>query len=474
VLKYEQETIFIMNRQRNRLLFILLCFLVLCSSSHALILQITVQDSTDNSIVPRATVFINGVNFGRTNSNGQVFFNHSGLNDTLVRVSMTGYDDWEKTIEKNETSVFANLSRRNINLKVTLYDSDSLGVVSGAKVNISSGSLTESNVTDISGAVTFTVSGTTSYSINITDPRYQSRSGIIDTGTENVDAQYWMLPINRFTFIVKDKGSMAAVPDAEVWIDNALTGKTDTRGALTISLDRGKVYSIEIRKAGYQTLNESRSISEIDAFYSVVLQKALLGAFISVFDENRIPLNSTDIYINGTLAGTTNQFGRGTFPTLVSGSYQVEVRKTGYASLNRTIVVISPGEDFDFEMPFGNANLTVFVEENDQKIVPNATILINDHLSGLTDNHGQYHTQVKFNTLYNITAVKDTYQTVSIQNQFLQGNESVSVTLVMQKNLDWGLVTLILVVAIGVLILIGIIRRFGGRKRRHVMRKNEI
>ena len=463
-----------MNRQRNRLLFTLLCLLVLCSSAHAITLQITVQDSTDNSIIPRATVFINGVNFGRTNTNGQIFFNNSGLNDTLVKVSMTGYDDWEKKIEKNETSVYVNLSRKNINLRVTLYDSDSLGVVSGAKVNISSGGVTQSNVTDISGAVTFTVNSTTLYSIDITDARYLSRSGIIDTGTENVDAQYWMLPINRFTFIIKDKGSMAAVPDAEVWIDNALTGKTDTRGVLTIPLDRAKVYFIEFRKAGYQTLNESRLVSETDALDSVALQKASLGAFISVFDENHVPLNNTDIYINGTLAGTTNPFGCATFPALVSGSYPVEVKKTGYASLNRTIVIDNPGEEFTFEMQFGSIDLTVFVEEKDQRIVPNATIFINANASGFTDDHGQYSTKVKFNTLYNITAVKDTYQTVSIQKQFVQGNDSVSLTVIMQKNLDWGFVTLIVIGAIGILILFGIIRMFGGRKRRHVMRKNDI
>jgi hypothetical protein len=463
-----------MNRRRNRFLFTLLCILVLCSSAHAITLQITVHDNTDNSIIPRASVFINGVNFGRTNTNGQVFYNHSGLNDTLIRVSMTGYDDWEKLIEKNETIASVNLSRKNINLKVTLYDSDSLGVISGVKVNISTGGLAQSNVTDIYGAVTFTVNPTTLYSIDITDTRYLSRSGIIDTGTENMDAQFWMLPINRFTFIIKDKGSMAAVPDAEVWIDNAFTGKTDTRGVLTIPLDRAKVYIIEIRKAGYQTLNESRLVSETDALYLVTLQKASLGAFISVFDENHVPLNSTGIYINGTLAGTTNQFGRATFPNLVSGSYPVEVRKTGYAPLNRTIVIVSQGEDFTFEMPFENADLTVFVEEKDQRIVPNATLFINDKASGFTDDHGQYRTKVKFNTVYNITAEKDTYQSVSIQKQFVQGNESVSVTLIMQKNLDWGFVTLIVIGALFILILVGIIRMFGGRKHRHVMRKNDI
>jgi p-aminobenzoyl-glutamate transporter AbgT len=123
-----------MYRQGNRFLFILLCALLLCSSAQATILQISVQDSTDNSTIPHAMVFLNGENFARTNNNGQVFLNHSGLNDTLIRVSMTGYNDWENLVAKNETAVFANLSRKSITLNVSLYDSDSLGLVSGARV----------------------------------------------------------------------------------------------------------------------------------------------------------------------------------------------------------------------------------------------------------------------------------------------------------------------------------------------------
>ncbi len=140
--------------------------------------------------------------------------------------------------------------------------------------------------------------------------------------------------------MIKDKNGKAPVPDAEVRIDNALVGKTDTRGSLIIPVTRGKVYTIEIKKGGYQTFTESRIISETDALYSVKLSKAPIGAFISVFDENHVPINGADVYINGTLSGTTNQSGRINFPNLVSGSYTVEVRKTGYVTVNRTIHII--------------------------------------------------------------------------------------------------------------------------------------
>ncbi len=68
---------------------------------------------------------------------------------------------------------------------------------------------------------------------------------------------------------------------------------------------------------------------------------------------------------------------------------------------------------------------------------------------GVTDDHGQYRTKVKFNTLYNITAIKDAYQPVSVQKQFAQGNATASVTLIMEKNLDWGIITIIVIGALG-------------------------
>ena len=463
-----------MYRQRNRFLFALLCTLLLCSSAQATILQISVQDSIDNSTIPHATVFLNGDNYARTDNSGQVFLNHSGLNDQLIRVSMTGYDDWEKLVAKNETSVLVNLSRKIITLKVNLYDSDSLGSVPGASVNISAEHMKQTNKTDVSGSVTFNVNATTLYSIDITAPDYLPRSGIIDMGTEDKDAQYWMLPANRFSFVIKDKNGMAPVQDAEVRIDTALVGKSDSRGVLTAPVTRGKVYAIEIKKGGYQTFTESRTISETDALYSVALLKAPVGAFISVFDDNHAPISGIDIYINGTLSGTTNQFGRINFPNLVSGSYNVEVRKTGYITVNRTILVINKGEDYTFEIPFENADLTLFVQEKDQKMVPNATILINGNTMGVTDDHGQYRTKVKFNTLYNITAIKDTYQPVSVQKQFAQGNATASVTLIMEKSLDWGLIAMIVIGILGILIVFGVIRKWGSRKRRHVVRRNDI
>jgi hypothetical protein len=463
-----------MYRQRYRFLFALLCIIVLFSSVQAVILQISVRDISDNSTIPHATIFLNGASYAKTDNTGQVSITHSGLDDLLIRVSMAGYNDWENLVGKNETSIVVNLSRKSLILNVKLYDSDSLGFVSGARVNISAENMVQTKLTDVTGSAVFDVNATTLYSFRITAPDYLSREGVIDVGTDDMDVQYWLLPANRFSFVVQDKDGLTPIPDAEVRIDGVLTGKTDARGVLTTPVSRGNIHTIEITKSGYQTFTESKAISETDALDTVVLSKALLGVSIYTFDENHVPINGTDIYFNGTIKGTTNQFGRSAFSDLVAGSYAVEVRKTGYISQNRTILVADSGEEFAFEMASEGADLTIFVEEKDQKPLPDVIIYINNEESGFTDEHGQYKTRVKFNTPYNITVAKDTYRTTSIQKQFVPGNATASVTLIMEKETDWGLITVIVVGIVGIFVVLGLIRMFGGRKRRHVMRKNDI
>jgi hypothetical protein len=465
---------FIMYRYNSRLLFALLCLVLLCSAAQATDLQITVRDSIDNVTIPHATVFVNGADYARTNTNGQFLLVHNGLNDQLIRVSMAGYDDWQQTVAKNETTLMVNLSRKALTLKVSLYDSDTLGPVAGALVNISAENSTQGKQSDAAGTVVFGVNATMLYSIDISAANYEPRSGTVDVGTENKEVQFWLLSGNKYSFVVKDKDTKAPVPDAEVYLNAILAGKTDERGILSTPVTRGQTYTIEIKKDGYDTVTESRTISESDALYTAEIAKAPLGAFVYVYDDNHNPLNGADIYINGSLSGTTNLYGRSTFPDLVFGSYPVEVRKTGYVPSNRTIVVTNKSDDYTFTLSFENADLTIYVQDKDLKNIPNATVALDGTVGGQTDDHGQFVTKVKFNQIYNITASHDGYQSASVQKQVIQGNATASVNISLEKTMDWGFISMIGIIVIVVLVLFAAIRIFGRKPGHHIMRRNEI
>lgn len=464
-----------MYRYRSCFLSVLLFLFLLCSAVQATDLQITVLDSIDNVTIPHATVYVNGLSFATTNNNGQYLLVHNGLNDQRIRVTMIGYDDWEKTVAKNDTTVLVNLSRKALTLTVKLIDSDNpLLTVAGAMVNITALNSTQGKLSGAAGTATFGVNASMQYSITITAPNYQPRSATVDVGTEDKTVEYILLSGNRFSFVVKDKESKVPVSGAEVYLNSVLAGKTDERGILNTPVTRGKLYTIEIKKDGYEVVSESRTIGESDALYTTEIAKAPLGAFVYVYDENYNPLNGADIYINGSLSGTTNQYGRGTFTDLVFGSYLVEVRKSGYVPSNRTLVVSNKSEDYTFTLSFENADLTLYVQDKDLKNIPNATIALDGTVSGKTDDHGQFVTKVKFNQIYNITASHDGYQSASVQKQVIQGNATSSQTISLEKTTDWGFMGIIVIVAIVVLVLFAAFRMFGKRPGRHVMRKNEI
>jgi hypothetical protein len=464
-----------MKRYRSCFLSVLLlCLALLCCTVQATDLQITVLDSIDNVTIPHATVYVSGQSSGMTNNYGQYMLVHNGLNDQYIRISMLGYDDWQKTIPKNDTYVLVNLSRKALTLTVKLYDSDNLGPVAGALVNISAMNTSQSKPSGAAGTATFGVNASMLYAIEITAPNYEPRSSTVDVGTEDKAVEYYLLSGNRFSFVVKDRDSKVPVSGAEVRLNSVLAGKTDERGILNTPVTRDKLYIIEIRKDGYDPVTESRIIAGSDALLTTEIGKAPLGASIYAYDENHRPLNGADVYINGSLSGATNEFGRVSFQNLVFGSYPVEVRKSGYISSSRTLIVSNKTEDYSFTLALESAGLTIYVQDKEQKVLANATILIDSVRSGQTDDHGQYVTKVKFSTPYNITASKEGYLSASAQKQIDPGNSSATVTITLEKTADWGFIWIIVIIVAVVIVLFAAFRIFGRRPGHHIMRRNEI
>jgi hypothetical protein len=463
-----------MDTHLFRFLSALLLLILLCSAVQATTLQVTVQDSVDNTIIPQATVYLDNVNMGRTTGAGTFFLVHDGLDDKILRITKNGYEDWENTIARNLTSVLVNMTRKTLVLKVSLYDTDSLAAVPNANVKITSENETETKKTDSNGVVSFTVKAHTLYDLAITTPNYQARSPPpIEIVAENKDVQYWLLRNDRFSFVVTDKTSNP-VPNAEVYLNSVLKGTTDTRGILVLPLERDSSYVIEVKKSGYQSFMERRTISGEEALVAIQLAKVPLGAFVSVFDENKNPVKDAAVSLDTVLAGHTDQYGRYVFGSITAGTYQLEVRKDGYVIMNKTISVTKQGDDFIIELPYEQVDLTVYVRDKDQKVIPDAKIELNSRNIGTTDENGQVVTGLKFNTLYNISASKEGYQPVITQKEIILGNSSGSLTFTLDKNLDWGFLLLIIVGAVGVLVVFGIIRRISRKPRRHMIRRNEI
>ena len=457
-----------------RLFSVLVLAILICGTVQATNLELTVIDSLDNTLISRATVFVDSVNVGRTTSNGQFSIPRTGTKDISLKISLTGYDDWSDVVKSNVTALTVNLSRKSLTLTAMIYDSDTLRPIPGADLKLTADNITQNKITDTNGAATFGVRGATPYTIEIAAPNYQSRSGTIEIGSVNADVQYLLLSNNRLSFVVRDQGTLKPIPDAEVRIDTVLAGKTDANGVLTTQAVRGKTYTFDVTREGYQPYSIARSISDTDALLSVIMSKSPVGVVIYVIDESTSPVAGAEVYLNGTLSGTTNQYGGYTIAGIVFGNYTLEARKDGFVATTKQMNVTKPGNEFTIELPFQRVDLTVYVQDKEQKVVPGVALSFNSNLTGLTDTHGLLVSKIKVNTLYNITAEKEGYQTVSVQKEVQQGTAAPTLSITIEKNPDWVFIGLVVAGALGVLAVFAVIRRGRSRKRHHILRRNEI
>jgi hypothetical protein len=457
-----------------RFLPALLLIILLCGTAQATNLQITVQDSLDNTTIAQAAVYQAGVNVGRTTAGGTYLIVHSGLGDLNIRIVKSGYEDWQNTVGMNVTSLLANMTRKTLVLKVLLYDSDSFAMISNAEVKLTYNNATETKKSDSNGLASFAVMANTIYDIAISAPYYQSQvPRAIEIGAENKEVQYWLMRNDRFSVIVTDS-SKNPIQGAEVYIDSQLKGKTDTRGFLILQVEREKPYVIEVKKDGYQSFVERKTIGADEALITIQISKVPIGAFVSVYDENRAPVEGAAVYMDAAVAGNTDPYGKYVFGNIVAGAYQLEVRKDGYVTVKKTITISKQGDAFTIDLPYEQADLTIYVQDKDQKVIPDARVLVNGNTIGLSNANGQIATKVKFNTVNNVTAQKDGYQAASVQRSILIGNASSSVTLTMERNLDWGFIALVVIGAAIVLLVFAAIRRMSNKPGRHIIRRNEI
>lgn len=451
-----------MSHPRIRLLFVLLTLVVLCSAAQATNLQITVLDSVDNTTISHATVYQSGTNIGMTSNAGQ-FMMESGQGNLALRVAKEGYYDWAGTVAGNTTDLMVVLERESLVLKVGLFDSSTLSPVPGATVQLSAPNVSQAKTSDVNGSVSFAVSSYSYYSLNISASNYEPRTESVAIESTDKDLQYWLLSGNQYSFVVRDGNTKSAIDGATISVDSVVLGKTDSRGVLIAPVTRGQAVTIEVKKSGYQTFTESKTITTDEAIDYVSLTPLPVGAYVFVYDQQNRPLEGATVYVGNTLVGNTSVYGRASLQTLVSGSYTLIVKKSGYADTPQQISLSSDSTEFSVVMPLATTDLTIYVQDTDKKNLDGATIEIGGTKAGTTDSHGQFQTQITYNTPYNITASLDGYTPKSVEKEVQLGNTSTSLTITLEKNFDWGFLTLIGIGVIVVVFLIVVIRLAGNR-----------
>lgn len=466
-----------MNATR-RLIFLVLCLLLLAGGAQAATLYVNVFEKTTNvTAIPYASVFVDGALAGKTGNDGIFVFSHPGTNPMTIKVMKVGYESWEDMVGMAESSILVQLKKKELVLSISIYDADSAIPVANSEVRVMGPNITESRkMTDMNGSVVFPVQSLGIYNIQISAPNYQNRNEVLEMGMEGKNIQYLLIRGDRFSILAKSADDQSPVANAEVFIDGVSKGKTDGKGILSLEIPRNKVYNIKITKQGFSDYIEKKMISDNEAVVTAPMTITPYMASILVFDETNAPIQGASVIIDGKTLGNTSQYGKYMFRDLPAGQYVLEVKHPGFLPLRRDIGEDDLGKDINVVLPFQQADLSIFVEDDGHHVIPGVSISLNGKNVGVTDDNGSLQTKVKVSTDYNITASMKGYKPATMTSVINPGTTTSTITLSMEKDFNTGLFLMaglaVAVIVIIILVVLLVVRRKPKQKSSHSSSKS--
>ncbi len=457
-----------MQKSRYAPLILILAMVAITVPASAFVVSVYEEGTGNVTLIPDAMVFVNSAIAGKTGTDGTLTLTVPGTERFDLSVRKAGYDDWTGSFGQSEESALVQLNKKHVNLVVSLYDADTLDPIFGGSATASGENNTISSLTNENGTAVLGLQAGGTYSLDLSAPRYRPQTVRIELAMIGKDVQYFMLRDDRFSVLVKD-GYGHPVPGASVYLEENLRGITDENGAITLTLDRNKVYNLKVTKEGFREYRGQQMVGENEALTTVMLGYELLHPFVKVKDESGSALSGTEILLNGRSAGKTDQNGVLQLNDLDAGEeYTISASASGHLSQTKTFTPAKPDEEILLTLSSEKSGFTVFAEDQEQRVLPAAEILINGNSTGFTDEYGKVSTQLKFSTPYNITAAKQGYRSASIWQTINPGSPAGMVTLTLTKETDTSpliaiLIGGIVIVVAGVLVAV----LLSGRKKVH-------
>ncbi|MBN2734490.1 MAG: Ig-like domain-containing protein [Methanomicrobiaceae archaeon] len=455
---------------RRFLTFILLLGAI-CCTVQATTLAITVRDEIDNTPVSGASLYIDGNYVGSTNSEGAFTYSHSLSSSFRLGINKDGYKYWSDQLTAGQTAVVADLIRGTGILQINVMDSETLLPVEDALVKISGADATDSESTNSEGLAQFEVYLGTTYIVEVQMTSYETLSKSVDVGDSSKKVDYLLQRNDLVIFQILDGESegtkKSPLADAQIYINGNLAGETESDGRVTLYLEHEKSYEIGVQKDQYESFEEDHYLASDEILYTVTLSKSLYPVTVSVYDIEKRPVSDAEIYIDGNLFGKSDSYGRSSVTKLSSGNHVFLIRKAGYDDYEVSIDINGSNDNVIADLSYSKAAVTVIVQDNDNKLVPGAVVYANGNNLGITDVNGKITTELLTNNDYNFVVTASDYKEFEEVRQIPLGSTEITITLVLEKELNLILLGAVLAAVI-VLLAAGFYRfksngRSGGR-----------
>lgn len=432
---------------------------LICSAVQATDVDITVKDADDGSYIKGASVYIDDHYEGKTNSYGEFSYEYDGSSRYTLKVTKSGYEDWDDRIDEDERSVVVRMERGTMDFTVSVYDAGTVQPIKGARVEITgiSTSFDDYERTDSSGCASFDLEDGEEYSIEVSADDYAEITREVEVDRDTKSVQYWLYPEDQFAFRVTDDRSNAPIKGATVTVDGKNMGTTDDDGVVTMVLDGDGYYDVEVAHPSYHPYSKEIHLGEHAVIETIQLTKSTASLFVSVFDTEKKPIAGAKVLVDGKEAGTTDAFGRIDLDAVVAGTHTFEVSASGYVGQKESQTIGEGTADVVFELARAKVPVSVLVENPSHEPVGEVKICVNGAAAGSTSSTGMLSLDLVPGT-YNITGTMDGYREAVLEAAVKAGSSGESVVLTLEPvGLPLGVIALILVVLVVVIAVAGVV-----------------
>jgi len=414
----------------------MLLIMTVTSCGAVVIIQVIEKDDFI-APVQGALVYSNGTPIGKTDEEGLLQVLSPASDSVPLRVEKSGYDTWEGSIGPKTDELLVELQKGELSLSVHLYDADTMDPLAGVNVTLEGEVAPTSVVSDQNGTAVFPVQAKGSYQIRAEAEQYQPVSMEVEAGFADKEVQVMLFRGDRFSLVIKDGESGETLQGARVFVEGIERGTSDSRGILNLPMPRDKVYLIRVVMDGYQEYNGHQIVGSDTAFLTIPLVKAPFTVFVSVSNEDAEPVNGALVLVNSTPMGRTGRNGRLVLMNLTAGLYQVDIQHPDYIPTQHMITVATQGEDITTELMYRQENRTIKTVEGPGSPVTGVSISVNSQEEGSTGESGTLAVTLRMNQNYTITAEKDGYRPVVIEQMFSSADGASVITIPMEQEYNW-------------------------------------
>jgi hypothetical protein len=233
---------------------------------------------------------------------------------------------------------------------------------------------------------------------------------------------------------VYDTGhNLTQIPQAAVYVDNGLVGKTDETGYLEFSHPETNSMEITVIKRGYEDWAGILDGNTTSLLIEMKKKNLVLG--VTVYDADTLYTVSgaeVSLSVNGVnMSETTDSNGSVSFPVRAEGLYDLSIHAPNYQTRAAAVEMGIDNKSVEYWLYHDTHFVIVVKDETTMQPVKDAEIVFDGVNKGTTDQRGALTIDLPRDKVYQITIKKDGYQDY-IEKRIISNDEAL-VTLSIKK-----------------------------------------